>query len=73
MTRSDRETVVCTSCGWRGRRIRSECWCDDSYGRSSCACRWGVCPKCSNRVSLLADIREAEKEYRRMKEWEARA
>lgn len=44
-----RYPVKCGACGWRGKRVIGECACYDEYALY-CACTWGVCPKCGNRV-----------------------
>jgi hypothetical protein len=53
----DSTTVKCTSCGWRGRRVWRECWCEDY-----CMCaRYGDCPRCGVRVDSVSDLREIAK------------
>lgn len=40
-------------CGWRGRRVRAECACDEAAAWT-CRCAFGSCPRCGGRVFLTA-------------------
>lgn len=51
-----RVAVVCSSCGWRGRRTCGDCCCYDEWAMS-CRCAWGSCPKCNHKMQTASTLR----------------
>lgn len=61
MTAKKRQPVEC-QCGWKGKRVRGECWCDEVI--SACPCAWGICPKCARRVHSVKERKAWEEEWK---------
>ena len=71
MSRRKPIAVQCprNECGWKGRRVRRECECDNEGYPTDCACTWGRCPKCGFKVRTAYDIRETIKNSAAAEKW----
>lgn len=59
--------VYCHRCGWKGRRRPGDCACYDEWA-IGCACVWGRCPKCDQKVQTRSPT-SLRRESRRIDEW----